>query len=220
MKIDIVRAIGAVGRQVVSRQRDGRPARAVVLSRTYDTTIDDVWDALTNRERIPRWFLPISGELRVGGRYELKGNASGEITRCEPPRQLAVTWEYGGNVSWVNVALAEEPGGGTRLELEHVMHVDAHWAEFGAGATGVGWDLAIVGLAEHLSTGATIDRKAADAWSASAQGKAFMRLSSDEWCRASIAGGADEANAKAAGARTSAAYTEEGADAHAETVES
>ena len=25
----------------------------------------------------PRWFLPISGELRLGGRYQLTGNAGG-----------------------------------------------------------------------------------------------------------------------------------------------
>jgi hypothetical protein len=29
--------------------------------------------------------LPISGHLRLGGRYQLKGNSGGEITACDPP---------------------------------------------------------------------------------------------------------------------------------------
>src|SRR5688572_25977321 len=124
MKIDIAAALGAVARGVASREHEGRPARVVVAARTYDTAIDDLWDALTNAERIPRWFLPVSGDLRPGGRYQLQGNAGGEITTCEPPSHLGVTWEYGSEVSWVTVRLAEEATGRTRLELEHVAHVD------------------------------------------------------------------------------------------------
>ena len=79
--MDVGRMIGAVSRVVGSREVDGRPARVVVARRRYAGPIDEVWDALTNAERIPRWFLPVSGELRVGGRYQFTGNAGGEITR-------------------------------------------------------------------------------------------------------------------------------------------
>ena len=44
-----------------------------------------MWDAVTSAERIPRWFLPISGDLRLGGRYQLEGNAGGEVLECAPP---------------------------------------------------------------------------------------------------------------------------------------
>ena len=212
MKIDIAAAIGAVTREVTSREREGRTARVVVATRTYDTTIDDLWDALTNAERIPRWFLPVSGDLRLGGRYQLQGNAGGEITRCEPPRHLALTWGMGGDVSWVTVTLAEDPKDGTRLELEHVAHVsDERWDQFGPGAVGVGWDGALMGLGRHLETGAANDPQAAMAWMGSPEGKDFMRRSSDSWCRASIAAGTDAAAAKAAAARTTAFYTGESA---------
>ena len=208
MKIDIIAYIGAVTRKVGSREHDGRPARVVLAGRTYDTTIEAVWDAITSAERIPRWFLPITGELRLGGRYQLQGNAGGEITRCEPPRHLAVTWEYGGEVSWVTVELAEDAKGGTRLELEHVAHVDdERWNQFGPGAVGVGWDLTLMGLGLHLATGAAADPQAALAWMASPEGKDFMRRSSEDWCRASVASGTDAAAATAAAGRTSAAYT-------------
>ena len=58
--------------------------------------IEDVWDACTTAERIGRWLMPVSGDLRrLGGKYQLEGNAGGEIVSCEPPRLLRVTWALG-----------------------------------------------------------------------------------------------------------------------------
>jgi len=210
MASDIGGIIGAVTRAVSQREHGGRPARVIVASRSYDTTPADVWDAITNPERIPRWFLPISGELRLGGRYQLQGNAGGEITRCEPPRHLAVTWEFGGEVSWVKVELSEDGKGGTHLELEHIAHVDdARWAQFGPGAVGVGWDMTLMGLDRHLATGAANDPQRFMAWVASPEGKDFVRRSSADWCRASITAGTEESAASAAARRTTAFYTGE-----------
>jgi len=215
MPIDVARHVGAVTREVGSREVEGRMARVVLATRAYDTTIEDVWDALTSAERIPRWFLPITGELKLGGHYQLEGNASGEITACEPPHHLAVTWACGGPVSWVTVRLSPDPKGGTRLELEHIAHVgDDLWGQFGPGAVGVGWDLAILGLGQHLATGTTVDPKEAAAWSASDEGQSFIRRSSEDWCRASIAAGTELTAAKTAAARTTAFYT--GGDVHPE----
>ena len=83
--IDIVREIEAVQREVGSGRIAAGEGRTVRLRRTYDAPIEDVWDALTNPERISRWFLPISGDYRVGGRYQFEGNAGGEIVSCERP---------------------------------------------------------------------------------------------------------------------------------------
>jgi uncharacterized protein YndB with AHSA1/START domain len=211
MTDDIADLVGAVTREVRNREHEGRPARVVIASRNYDTTIEDLWDALTNAERIPRWFLPISGELHLGGRYQFKGNAGGTITKCEPPHHLAVTWEYGSDVSWVDVRLEAHASEDVRLELEHVAHVDdARWDQFGPGAVGVGWDLGLIGLARHLVSSAALDPQVAAVWSASGEGKTFMRLSSDGWRRASIASGTSEAAAASAAARTTAFYTGEG----------
>jgi uncharacterized protein YndB with AHSA1/START domain len=215
--IEVARHIGAVFREVKGREHEGKLARVVVATRVYDTTIDDLWDALTSPERIPRWFLPVSGDLRLGGKYQLEGNAGGEIIRCEPPRVLGLTWGMGpAGVSWVTVSLAEEPGGRTRFELEHVAHVeDEFWTKFGPGAVGVGWDLALVGLALHLATRAAVDPKAFEAWTMSDEGKGFVRLTSEDWGRASIAAGTDPAAAAAAVAGTTAFYTGEPAPATA-----
>lgn len=208
---DVLRYIGAVTREIRSRDYEGRSARVLVATCAYDTKIDDVWDAITNAERIPRWFLPISGDLRLGGRYQLKGNAGGQITGCEPPRSLKLTWEMGGQVSWVNIGLTELSDGGTRLQLEHIAHIpDDLWNQYGPGAVGVGWDMVIMGLNRHLTTRASVDPKIAAVWPTTDEGKDFVRRSSDEWCQASIAAGTDEAAARSAAGCTTAAYTGQG----------
>ena len=220
MQVDVTRHIGAISRVVEDRLHGGRPARAVIASRGYPTTIDDLWEAITSAERLPRWFLPITGDLRLGGRYQLQGNAGGTITACEPPRRFEVTWEHGGETTWLTVRLAEVSNGETRLELEHVAILEdlSKYGQFGPGAVGIGWDLTLMGLAEHLASGGAVDPAQGMAWMVSAPGKSFMRLSSDDWCRAAIAGGAEPEAARAAAARCTAAYTGEGDAAPAETT--
>ncbi len=203
---EVTQLVGAVTRQVASVERDGRPAKSVQARRTYAADIDDVWDACTNRERLPRWFLPVTGDMRLGGRYQLEGNAGGVIERCEAPSLLAVTWEFQGEVTWLELRLSKAPDG-TTLELQHTAYVDDRWAEFGPGAVGLGWDLVLYGLGSHLDTRAAVDPAAAQAWMGSADGIEFLTSSSREWAKANIAGGEDPAAAQAAAGRATAAYT-------------
>ncbi|SHN75211.1 SRPBCC family protein [Cryptosporangium aurantiacum] len=211
--IDVKSQISAVRRTLGSRVLEAGEARVSTISQAYDTDIEDLWDAVSSADRLPRWFLPISGELKEGGHYQLEGNAGGTITRCEKPHGYAATWEYGGNVSWIEVRLTPEGAGRTRVELEHVAHIDdALWEQFGPGATGVGWDSGLWGLANYLADPASspaADQEAAAAWAASPDGKEFMRLSSDAWAEQAIAAGDDPEAARAAADRTYAAYTGE-----------
>ena len=205
MVIDVTQHIGAATRQVTSRTENNQEARVVAVSRTYSTTPDDLWNALTSAERIPRWFLPISGERRPGGRYQLQGNAGGEILVCDPPRHLKISWEYGGQTSWVELRIAKH-GAGSSLRLEHTMFPDDHWKQFGPGATGVGWDLALIGLAQHVA-GSMADPAEGMAWMMSENGKSFVRASSDAWGAAAMAAGEAADVAQAAASRTTAAFT-------------
>ena len=207
--IDVAQQISAVRRQVGTRVLEAGEARVMTLSRTYDTEPDDLWDACTNPSRITRWFLPVSGELRHGGRFKLEGNAEGTIERCDPPKSFAATWEYGGEVSWIEVRVHPESDGKARFELEHVAHVsDELWAQFGPGAVGIGWDQGLLGLAMHLSGDTSLDDpQAAMAWQLSAEGIEFSTAASDRWRAASVAAGEDEEAARAAAARTTEAYT-------------
>lgn len=142
--------LGAVRRSLRDGERDGLAVRVLVAERTYPAAPAEVWDALTTAERIPRWLSPVSGDLRLGGRYQIEGNAGGEILTCDEPHHLALTWEAQGQVSWVDVHL-DGTGEGTTLRLEHAAAVPPEfWDAYGPGAVGVGWELMLLGLDQHL----------------------------------------------------------------------
>lgn len=205
--IDVNEQIGAVARAVDDREVDGRPAKAVVLAQAYATGIDDLWDAVTSAERIPRWMVPITGDLRLGGRYQLEGNAGGTITACAPPHGFHATWEFGGAVSWIEVRLTAIDADNTRLELTHLAHPEEHWEQFGPGATGIGWDLALMGLSLHVTGGGDRPPEAGE-WPGTPEGLQFLTASGQAWGEADIAGGEDPVAARGAAERTIAAYTQ------------
>ncbi|MFJ8938572.1 SRPBCC family protein [Streptomyces sp. NPDC102365] len=206
--IEVSHQINAVRRTVGSRVIEVGEAHVVTVSQTYDTTVEDLWEACTDPERIPRWFLPVTGELRPGGRYQLEGNAGGTVERCDPPKGFTATWEFGGNVSWIELRLTPVADGGTRFELDHIApDDDEKWQQFGPGAVGVGWDMALIGLTLHLSSGAAVDPQEAMAWFGTEEGLRFVRLSSEGWYAAAVAGGEAEEVARGRADRTTAAYT-------------
>lgn len=210
MTVDFEQHLGAVARSVASREVHGKPARAITLARSYDTTVDDLWDAVTQPERVRRWFLPVSGDLRLGGRFQLEGNAGGEITTCDAPNHLAVTWEIGADTSWVELRLSPEGAERARMALTHTALLSPHWDTYGSGATGVGWELGLVALTLYLSDpNVELDEATL---TAGAEGKSFMRGSSERWGEASIANGEDRAKALEAVKKTTAFYTGEPAE--------
>jgi uncharacterized protein YndB with AHSA1/START domain len=193
--VDIVQQLTSVQRAVTGSGAE----RVVTLGQTYDGSLDDVWDALTSPERIPRWFLPVSGDLRAGGHFQLEGNAGGTIDRCERPTRFGATWEYGESKSRIDVTLSAVSESRTRVELAHTVAYDAErWAEFGPGDVGVGWDLTFLGFARHLSPAEDED---------AAPLEQVMRVSSERWRDAGIAAGTDKAEAQEAADRTTAFYT-------------
>lgn len=208
--VDVNQQIGGVTRELREENIDGQPSHVQTLAQEYPAGIDEVWDAATDGERIARWFLPVSGDLRLGGRYQFEGNAGGEVLACEPPADGAaeyrVTWEFGGGVTWLTVRLTAQGDDRTRFELEHTARTadvpPGMWETFGPGATGVGWDGGLLGLALHLSAveGSLAPEEAA-AWAVTDEGKAFYRGAADGWAAAHVAAGASpEAAAQAADA--------------------
>lgn len=199
--------LDAVERDVEEVMRDGAPARAVTLRRTYSTTPDDLWQALTDKARLPRWFTSVDGDFHLHGRFAVTGNASGEILRCDPPAALALTWEMGDALSWVEVFLAETADG-TELTLVHTAPVTPHWERFGPGAVGVGWDLTLLGLGLHIADPAA-DRPDPESFHVRPDGRAFIEGAGIDWVRADIASGERHDTAEARGAATIGFYTGE-----------
>ena len=207
---DLIDELQATTRGVGAGPLPAGEAKVVTLSRSYPTDAEDVWDAITTPERLARWFLPVSGDLRLGGTYQLEGNAGGEIRACEPPRRLQLTWIMGEapepeDSSIVDVVLEPDPDlGGTRLTLTHIAVVPPDmWDTFGPGAVGVGWELGLLSLTAHLEgqdlgTPAEVE--------ANPEMHAVMAASSEEWGAAFRAAGADDETVARAIAATTGFY--------------
>jgi uncharacterized protein YndB with AHSA1/START domain len=204
---DVMEHLAAVTRATGTATTPAGEGRTISLRRIYRAPIEDVWDALTTAERIQRWFLPISGELKLGGHYQFEGNAGGEILACEPPRLLRVSWVMGGPDSFSEVEVRLTPvDGGTEFEMVHTATVPPQmWDQFGPGAVGVGWDGALLGLGQHLTDPAfDMDAEAKQAWMVSEEAAKFYTASSQAWGEALRATGvSDEAVAAAVAATTS-----------------
>ncbi|HEX4723300.1 MAG TPA: SRPBCC family protein [Pseudonocardiaceae bacterium] len=203
--IDIVAQLNSIHREVATGRIGGADAVRVVIRRELDAPIDDVWDACTDPERIARWFLPVTGELKVGGRYQLRGNAGGEILRCDPPVLVRVTWEFGDlPPSEVEVRLTPAGDERTLFVLEHVAITDPEmWARFGPGAVGVGWDLTVLGLSLHLTAAAALEP---EAWQRTPEYREFATGSATAWGAAHEKFGAAADEAAAAVGNTTAFY--------------
>lgn len=140
--IDILEQLAAVHRKVYRTEE----AVGVLMQRTYQAQVEEVWDALTDTERLSRWLWPTTGDLRVGGQFQLKDMAGGEVLECEPPKRFKVT--YGGDTSLVEVRLSPGPEQTTEFELEHTVPSSMGPGAGGALYVGPGWDGALLGL--HL----------------------------------------------------------------------
>ncbi len=212
MSIDVAAHLGAVARVVEDRVHEGQKMRVVIASRAYDTTVDDLWDAVTDKARLVRWFAEVDGDLKPGGRFQVKNNASGTVLSCVPQKSVSVTWEFGGAVSWVNLAFEPTKDGGALLTLEHICPLNPHWEKFGPGAVGVGWELGLLGLGMHIRSGEARDKFDEHAWGVSEEGKSFVSATGAGWIAADIAGGEDATAATKRGQLTIAFYRGEASD--------
>jgi uncharacterized protein YndB with AHSA1/START domain len=82
-----IRALGSL------RAADG--VGVIRIEERFDSGIDELWAALTNRERLAVWYGEIEGELRAGGEFRARVYASGweglgRIEECEPPHTFRV----------------------------------------------------------------------------------------------------------------------------------
>jgi uncharacterized protein YndB with AHSA1/START domain len=204
--VEVAGQIEAVRRSVGPRPDGTGDDRTLTLEQDLPTTPERLWAALTTPRRLARWFLPVTGDLRAGGRFALEGNATGAIERCDPGAGFRAGWEFEGEVGWIEVGVGGAAGG-ARLTLVHRPGVDDDaWARFGPAATGVGWDLSLLGLALHLAPGGAGD------WAGEEDGGRFVELSGAAWRAADVAAGTPPALADERAERTVAAYLAPPAD--------
>ena len=182
--IDIVNQINATHREIGSHPVATGAGGSLLLRRSCDAAIEDVWSACTEPDRISRWLAPIDGDLRLDGAFQLKDNAGGKILRCEEPHLIKVTWALGeGMPTEVEVRLTHGEAGGTILELEHSSPaeiIDELVRTYGPGGTigiGGGWDLTLLALDLFLN-GTRFDPAT---WEDTPEAKEFATRSCQAW---------------------------------------
>jgi uncharacterized protein YndB with AHSA1/START domain len=84
------------GTRILGSLRSADGAGVVRIEDRYDTDIDDLWSALTDPDRLARWYGQVEGDLRPGGEFRVYIEANdiestGRVEACEPPRRLVVT---------------------------------------------------------------------------------------------------------------------------------
>ncbi len=135
----------------VFRQRES--GGSAVLRRRYEESIDEVWSACTDGDRLRRWFGDVSGELRLGETVIVEigqpETLACRILRCEQPRLLTVTWAYGTMTPDEVELRLKEDGNGTMLELEHRSSHTEIWST----GVGPGWEDWLFRLSTALEGG-------------------------------------------------------------------
>jgi uncharacterized protein YndB with AHSA1/START domain len=123
----------------------------VRLKARYETDIDDLWSALTDPQRLERWYGKVHGDLRVGGEFTATVHGSGwdgrgRIDECDPPQRLEVTmWEEEGAEGVVAAELVTD-GAETILMIERRgIPLDMLYAY------GAGWQAHMEDLGAHLA---------------------------------------------------------------------
>jgi uncharacterized protein YndB with AHSA1/START domain len=207
---DVLDELAAARRAMGTASLPAGDAYTIELRRHYHAPVDDVWNAITDPERLGRWLKPVTGDLRLGGSFELDGGEHGDILACDPPGRLRVSWLFGPEAddwpgtSEVEVQLSPGPAGYTDFTLVHAAAVgEPMFPTYGPGAGGVGWDLHLLTLAGFLADGESLDH---EEFRTTPEGRDFVRRSAAAWGDAHLAAGGDPDQVAAAVVATTAFY--------------
>jgi uncharacterized protein YndB with AHSA1/START domain len=112
---------------------------SVVLRRTYDADIQDVWSVWTTPSRLSRWLGDITGAREAGGTVHLtmtppdQDVATLHITTCDAPTNLQARWTWPDEPD-STVDLHLEPAGSTTLlTLTHAQLTEKTAVDYGYG---------------------------------------------------------------------------------------
>lgn len=116
----------------------------------YDTTVADLWSALTDAERLAHWIGKVTGDLRPGGQFQARFTSTwegtGRVDVCDEPSHLMTTLSPGSDEETVIEATLTAESGKARLVVEErgfpLDEVAAH---------GAGWQVHIEDLDSHLN---------------------------------------------------------------------
>src|SRR5207244_1036616 len=104
-------------------------AEEVVVERTFNAPIDQIWEAITSEEALKQWFFDSLDSFRpeMGFEFQFVGENKGvkyvhrcKVTEVIPNQKVAYSWRYEGyeGDSLVTLELFGE-GSKTRVRLTH-----------------------------------------------------------------------------------------------------
>jgi uncharacterized protein YndB with AHSA1/START domain len=103
--------------------------KILVIERIYEASIEEVWEALTNKDQMKHWYFAVSDfKAEVGFEFQFSAEGKGKtylhkckVVEADPITKVAYTWSYEGYVgqSLVTFELFSEDKDKTRLKLTH-----------------------------------------------------------------------------------------------------
>ena len=100
----------------------------LVIERTFNTPVDKVWSAISNKEEMKTWYFDLAAfRPEVGFDFQFEGGPDDKkylhlckVTEAIPNKKLTYSWRYDGyeGNSFVTFELFPE-GERTRLRLTH-----------------------------------------------------------------------------------------------------
>lgn len=103
--------------------------KPIVVEKTYDASVERVWQAITDKDKMKKWYFDLSDfRAEVGFEFSFPGQGhKGEkyihickVTEVVAMRKLSYSWAYQGLPGESTVSFELFPDGkGTRLKLTH-----------------------------------------------------------------------------------------------------
>jgi uncharacterized protein YndB with AHSA1/START domain len=113
--------------------------RALVIERTFNAPIEDVWASITESERLERWIGRWEGEPGPGRTISFLMTAEEaaepedvRIVECEPPRLLRLVLDQGAD-GWHVALTLDESDGVTTLRFSQSVGDELDISDVGPG---------------------------------------------------------------------------------------
>lgn len=121
----------------------------------YTSTIEKVWNALTDSNKLAKWITENDFKPIVGHRFQFRhqpyngwdGIVEGEVILVDEPNRLSYIWATGDEKHTVNWTLQDLGEGKVNLHLEQIGFSNVHGLE---GAR-YGWSAWVVELEKLLA---------------------------------------------------------------------
>ncbi|HEU0163993.1 MAG TPA: SRPBCC family protein [Thermomicrobiales bacterium] len=127
-------------RSATGRIASSPAGQSIVLERTFNAPIGDVWKSVTEPERMNRWIGTWKGTAGTGKQVSFAMTAEGDvdyhpvdILLCDEPHQLIVDSIIPGFGTWHLTLELVENEGVTTLTFSHLLASEENVGSFAAG---------------------------------------------------------------------------------------